>query len=103
MTCAQTALLRALARRAGPGHTLTLRTARSRPWASATFTGARHSFALLLSGPDAAEQASRLGEEVSEVEFTLPGHLVADIAIVRRNDEADGAAIEIEALTIEDR
>lgn len=102
MACAQTALFRALARRAGPGHALTLRTAHSRPWASATFTGARHSFALLLSGPAAAEQATRLGAEVGEVEFTLPGHLVADIAIVRRSDGAEGAALEIEALTIED-
>lgn len=78
------ALLRVLA--AGyPG--LIVLASRAEPWASATFTGARHEIEV-CAGADLAG--------IKEAEFDLRGHIVADIAWCR----TDGRA-SIEALTIE--
>jgi hypothetical protein len=74
----------------------------SEAWASATFRGARHSLSLHLDGATADDRATRLAETLGEVEFRLPGHLVADIALTGRKSNAAGTAIEIEALTLED-
>jgi hypothetical protein len=70
----------------------------SRPWASVTFVGARHRF--LIAAPPAA--ADWLTERLEELEFVIPGHLVADIALIgsRRNDAL--IELEIEALTIKE-
>lgn len=86
------ALLRALALHL-PG--MTVESASSEPWASVTFTGARHLIRALVAEAVADDFASRAGE----IEFALPGHIVADIAVTRLSPER----IEIEALTIEDR
>lgn len=73
------------------------------PWASVTFTGARHRLAVLLEGAGAAAAASRFIGELDEAEFRLNGHLLADIALVRRQDKADGGIlITLEALTVEE-
>lgn len=66
---------------------LMILTSRSEPWASVTFTGARHVITC-APGPDLAG--------IEEAELPLAGHIVADI-IVR----ARGAHIIVEALTIE--
>lgn len=71
----------------------------SRPWASVTFTGARHFIRLVL--PSTA--ADRLAERLEAHEFAIPGHLVADIMVASRHDAGDLATLEIETLTIEDR
>lgn len=68
--------------------------ATSRPWASITFTGARHR--LILAGGTIDEAA--LGA-LPEHEFTLAGHIVADVAII--DERARGGALELEILTIE--
>ncbi|PTQ09914.1 hypothetical protein CLG96_12185 [Sphingomonas oleivorans] len=94
MRDAQSALLRAIAAEAGPG--LLVREAHSTPWASATFTGARHRLSLLLEHP-ATDLAARL-----EGMSALAGHLLADIA-VSAQEGPDGTRLAIEALTIEDR
>jgi len=60
----------------------------SEPWASVTYTGARH-ILTCAAGPDLAG----IGEE----EFALPGHILADITAERAGDR-----LVIEALTIED-
>ncbi len=88
-------LIGALAARAGAAELLE---AHARPWASVTFTGARHLIRLAL--PEAA--ANRLAEGLEEHEFAIPGHFVADIAIASRHDSAGLATVEIEALTIEE-
>ena len=93
-------LLRALRDRAAGGAEIL--SANSEAWASATFRGARHSMALRFGGEDAAVRAAKLTEELDAIEFRLPGHLVADIALTARRDTADGVALEIEALTVED-
>jgi hypothetical protein len=99
---AHSLLLRALGarvRRGGPG---TIVSSGSEAWASATFSGARHSLTLRIEGSDAANRASQLAGELDGIEFDLPGHLVADIAVTSRQDSGDGVALEIEALTVED-
>jgi hypothetical protein len=95
-------LLRAIAERVAGGGPAEIVSARSEAWASATFTGARHSLQLRIEGADAADRASRLTGELDAIEFTLPGHLVADIALTSRHDTAEGVALAIEALTVED-
>lgn len=101
MGCAHDALLRALTRRA-EGRPLEIREARSTGWASATFCGSRHHFALALSGPDATASASRFTEGLEVTEFDLPGHLVADIAVLSRSDVPGCSTLSIEALTVEE-
>lgn len=95
-------LLRALLAHAGGEGAASCRAAHSEQWASVTFTGARHGFSLLLTGPDAAGRAARLEREIGEMPFALPGHLVADILVTKRACAADGEMLEIEALTLEE-
>lgn len=59
----------------------------ARPWASVTFTGTRHRLRCRGVMPAGIEDA----------EFSLPGHIVADITA-----RAEGEWITIEGLTIED-
>jgi hypothetical protein len=79
------ALIRALVARY-PG--LLVLTGTSQPWASVTYTGARHTLTC-VAGPNLTG--------IGEAEFALPGHIVADITAVRSGDR-----VTIEALTIED-
>jgi len=79
------ALIRALVARY-PG--LLVLSGTTEAWASVTYTGARHTLTC-SSGPDLAG--------IEEEQFTLPGHIVADIAVDRAGDR-----LLIEALTIED-
>ena len=79
------ALIRALVARY-PG--LLVLAGSSEPWASVTYTGARHTLTC-AAGPDLSG--------IEEAEFALPGHILADIAARRSGDR-----LTIEALTIED-
>ena len=75
--------------------------ARSRSWASATFTGVRHALTLRLDSPDAAAAADLFLDGIEEREFDLRGHYLADIAVIVREDIAGGGVrIGLEALTI---
>lgn len=51
-------------------------------WASITFTGARHSVELAFEGIDAAKAGEHFIAELPDHEFAIPGHLVADAAIL---------------------
>ena len=95
-------LLRDLLARAGGEGAALCRSAHSAHWASATFTGARHRFTLLLTGPGATRRANRLAREIGDIEFALPGHLVADIVAAGKRASAEGVALEVEALTVEE-
>lgn len=75
---------------------------RSRPWASVTFSGARHELALRLAGPRAGEAAERLAACLDTAEFKLRGHIVADIALVTQETAEDGVRLRLEALTVEE-
>ena len=52
------------------------------PWASITYTGARHGFTLLFAGEDAVAAGERFIAELAEHEFTIAGHLVADAEVL---------------------
>lgn len=55
---------------------------RERAWASATFTGSRHCVTLAFAGVEAVARGERLIAALPDHEFTVPGHLVADAAVV---------------------
>ena len=63
-------------------------------WFSATFEGCLHRMRIVL--PDRPDLIAVIGE----IEFVLPGHFVAEIAVTDRLDGDDGLAFTIEALTI---
>lgn len=74
-----------------------------RPWCSATFLGAQHSIVLRFDGDLAAQQAEAFAEILPEAQFTLRGHIVADVGAVTVREEVDGgASISLSILTIED-
>lgn len=92
----QARLARALAGRAGPS---TIAEARSRPWASITFSGARHWFVIDLAGDPTGLRARTLARALPEAEFELGPDLLADLAAAA--DPARPGRIAIEALTVE--
>lgn len=52
-----------------------------RPWASATFSGTRHTFTLSFTGADAAAAGEEFIATLPDHEFLLPGRLVADAGV----------------------
>lgn len=96
-------LLRSLLARAAVDRDRILLTEfRSTDWQSLTFIGERHEFQLRVPGPGAGEILSRVLSGLSEAEFAVPGHLVADIGVVDQpRREADGSmTVALEALTV---
>ena len=75
------------------------------PWASITFAGARHHLMLEWTGPGAAGAAAEFFGRMGDIQFALPGQIVADLALLadHRRDDGAYAALEIELLTIEDK
>lgn len=103
MSPAAAGLLRALINRACIARDRILLTEfRSTDWHSLTFCGERHRFSLRLAPPDAGEIFRRVIEGLSDAEFAIPGHVVADITVAEEpRTEADGSIVlEIEALTV---
>ena len=98
------ALIAALAKQLSPAE-VQVHDSHETGWASATFTGARHSFSLTLSGAGAAEALAKLEREIGEAEFDLTGHVVADILVTARRTDWHVSPpvirIELEALTVE--
>lgn len=89
------ALIAALAATALTAHIiLNVADIEERPWASATFSGARHVVTVNLDGDDAA--IDRWLAALPEAQFAMRHHIVADIAVAARS--AGGATIE--ALTV---
>lgn len=103
-----------MAGEAGPA--LVIEDFESRPWASLTFSGMRHSIAIRLEGPAdlVAAGRARLASLLDEPDFGLSGHFLAELALDDRpcdNRDASGEggldgharlAIQLEALTIEE-
>jgi hypothetical protein len=71
-------------------------------WRSLTFTGERHQFSLRIPGPDSRLIVERMCDRLEDAEFSIPGVIVADIALADAPVHAfDGStAITIEALTV---
>jgi hypothetical protein len=83
MSNAASALLRALIARAGAAHDrILLMDVESVDWQSLTFTGERHHIALRVPGRDSAAVVQRLCSGLEDAEFSIPGLIVADVALV---------------------
>jgi hypothetical protein len=96
-------LLRALiARTAVDRDRILLSDYRSDDWQSLTFVGERHEIELRIVGSNAGRIAERLLHDLAEVEFEIPGQIVADIGPrFPPSANSDGSlALHIEALTI---
>jgi len=74
----------------------------SRSWASVTFAGARHELALRIEGEGAEVAAARFVAGLHAAEFSLDGHILADIALVEEERRPGLARLRLEALTVED-
>ncbi|KGB56549.1 hypothetical protein OVY29_11940 [Sphingopyxis sp. SE2] len=70
-----------------------------RPWASASFVGARHIFPCALAAGEADATARALQDQLGAAEWMLPGHIVADVVV---ECGTDPRALRIEILTVED-
>lgn len=96
-------LLRSLLRRAGVDRDRILLTEfRSTDWQSLCFTGEQHKIRLRIPGAGAEAVAQRLTVGIEEAEFSVSGHVVADVALVSTPSRSDDGSmvLEIEALTI---
>lgn len=88
------------------GRALRLVDRRETPWASATFTGARHRFHFLVEDAPMGAAARADIAALAESEWHVPGHIVADVTL--RWGYADAAAdkdpimLKVEILTVAD-
>jgi hypothetical protein len=99
------ALLRALIGRARVSRDRILLTdAESIDWQSLIFAGERHQLRLRIPGPDSRALLERICAGLENAEFSIPGVIVADIAVAGTPSFAlDGStSITIEALTVAD-
>lgn len=103
MSPAAAAVLRALIGRAKtPRDRILLIDSQSVDWQSLTFNGERHQIVLRILGPDSAAAAERMCDGLEDAEFSIPGIIVADIAVAVEPQYApDGStSLTIEALTV---
>lgn len=98
-------LLRGLLARAGEERDrILLMDWQSVDWQSLTFVGERHRILLRITGENSPRLARRLAGGISEEEFAIPGHIVADMLVTGQpRQEPDGSiTLTLEALTIEE-
>ncbi len=104
MSVAAAGLLRALLARARNGHRdrILLTEFESTEWQSLTFIGERHRIQFRITGPDSAEVVRTLTHGLEDAEFSIPGQIVADIALASGpQPNSDGSvSVHLEALTI---
>jgi hypothetical protein len=103
MSPAAAALLRVLTGRARvPRDRILLSDAHSVEWRSLTFSGERHLLQLRVPGPDSGTIVERMCAGLEDAEFSIPGTIVADIAVAGAPSVAlDGSTqLTIEALTV---
>ena len=105
MSPAAAGLLRSLLNRTGVERDRILLTEfRSTDWQSLTFIGEQHKIRLRIPQPDAAGTTAKLVNGLGEADFSIPGHVVADIALAGEPErQEDGSfVVTIEALTVEE-
>jgi hypothetical protein len=73
----------------------------AKPWASASFVGARHIFHVTMPEEAAVigALASKLQQRISDLEWPITGHIVADCAASLASEHG---GIMLEILTVED-
>lgn len=89
------AMLRELRRRVPDAE---LVSARQSPWASVTYSGVTLSLEVRSAAADAVD---RLLLDLPEMEWRLPGHLMADVAGMAEPGAAGAIVLRIEALMLE--
>lgn len=97
----QRALLAHLIAKLGPARVTVVETI-VKPWASVTFSGARFEFTLLVEGEAALNASLRLRATIGCAEFSIPGHLVADIVVANLSSDANSVRLDVEVLTVVD-
>jgi hypothetical protein len=105
MSPAAAGLLRALLARSGVDRNRILLTEfRSTDWQSLTFIGEQHKIRLRVTAPEASSIAAKLVNGLEDCEFSIPGHVVADVALACDPEpQTDGSiTLNIEALTVEE-
>jgi hypothetical protein len=103
MSSAANAVVRALIGRAAvPRERILLTDVQSVDWRSLTFNGERHLIELRIPSPGSREIVNRMCDGLEEAEFSIPGTIVADIAVAGAPKLAlDGStSLTIEALTV---
>ncbi len=80
------------------GNRVTVAMKHERPWASITFTGTRHSFAVEWEGTAEPDEMHNLAKALPDHEFAIPGYFVADILVTEQSD----LRLLVEALSIID-
>ncbi len=89
---------RALARSAeNSGATVEVDSCDTRPWFSATLSGAHHAFAITAPVGDAVTNWLR---SLPQQPLPLSGHLVADLAVAHAVEHAGRLHLRIDALTV---
>lgn len=83
---------------AARGTPVTILRSSQRRWASATFAGARHR--ITVTAPESPMLDDWLAA-LPDMEFALPGHLVADLIVADTRRERDEVSADIEVLTVE--
>ncbi|WP_285017737.1 hypothetical protein [Novosphingobium sp. fls2-241-R2A-195] len=75
-----------------------------RDWASATFSGARHTIVLAFEGAEAVTEGEAFIAALPDHEFTIPRHLVADAALtsVEHRQDLPRMTVHIEVLVLVD-
>ena len=71
-------------------------------WQSLIFVGERHEASFRVTGPDAAALVAMIADGLENAEFSIPGQIVADIALAHAPAaQSDGSIlVTLEALTI---
>jgi hypothetical protein len=103
MSAAAAGLLRAILARGNMNRNRILLTDfQSVDWQSLTFVGERHQIQFRLPGPKPDELVKTLVDGLADAEFSIPGHIVADIALSGSVEcNTDGSVtVNLEALTI---
>jgi hypothetical protein len=103
MSPAAAALIRALIGRAQVSRDRILLTdVHTIDWQSLTLTGERHQIQLRVPRPGSRDIAERMCRGLEDAEFSIPGQIVADIAVhgTPRFGMDGSTSLTIEALTI---
>lgn len=73
----------------------------SKPWRSATFAGTKELVTLSFEGAEAKLIGEAFLAEVTEHEFTIPGHLVMGVEMIWTHRSADRLDTQIEMTLLE--
>ena len=95
-----TAIARRITRCCLPFAIASVREGRSEPWRPLLFDGARHRIDLSISGERVDEAIGAVHDAV-QADFTIAGHLIAELRVANIERNSEGALVTLDALTIE--